>query len=228
MVVANNIDPNVLERFVWGIRGSETRMPFDILFGKHENPKETFRKTTILNDILRENLDKYETLVQTDIDMLIPPNLIAMTHIRAKDIKTCFHCEFRYVGTEEVKKWMLTGYPTIPWTSFGNRKRFCASGSWNGMSSATWRVSGGFNESIFNLGGPDTEFYLRCLKLKINWVRELNCFLSHINHRRRAVPKQGKQNLSTARKYPLNYQWLSNRFEGVSPTIITKIGVNYK
>jgi hypothetical protein len=226
IVAAHNINKDIIDRFIWFAKNSESNLAFDIILGSHESSKETFRKTTILNDILRENLANYNIFIQTDIDMLIPPHLIQYTsHIASTD-NLCFHCNYRYVEAEEADKWTSGPYFSIPWREISLRKKFSASGSWNGLNRTSWIKTHGFNESIYNLGGPDTEFYMRSVKLGIRWLQDNNIPLSHINHKRRSVPKQGKQNMNTAKQFPTNYDWLNNRHAKTSPTILNYTRVN--
>lgn len=226
MVVTNHIDPKIIDRFVWSASNSEKSQPFDIYFGCHSNPNEPFRKTTILNDILREILPTHTYIIQTDIDMLIPFGLINMTMENLKSSNTCYHCNYRYVEDKEVDQWKRCGYQTIPWVEIQKRKLFCASGSWNGMDNLTWRRSNGFCEAIYYLGGPDTEFYRRSIQQGIVWRQDNAQALAHINHKRRSVPKQGKKNLTMSKRYPKDYNWIYRRMDGVSETTITKIKVN--
>jgi hypothetical protein len=227
LVVSNQIGQKTQDQFVWNIKASEPKLPFDLFLGSHSNMNETFRKTTILNDMLRETLDKYDCVVQTDIDMLIPPNLIRITLEHSKVDNLCYHCNYRYVEENEFIKWKTNGWKFIDWVSLVQRPCFKASGSWNGMNSKTWRKSNGFCEAIFNLGGPDTEFFRRCIKLGIDWKQDNGLALSHINHpRRRKIAKQGKKNLEIAKRFPIDYNWLYHREKNICATNIIKIGVN--
>lgn len=226
-IVGNNIDQKIIERFIASISGSEKSIPLDILIGNHENPQEIFRKTTIFNDILREGIRKYKFMIQTDVDMFIPPNLIQHTVNCISERDICYHSEFRYTEPDEIDRWLQRGYENIPWNEILNRPVKAATGAWNGMNIRTWIKSNGFNEEIYNLGGPDTEFNLRSLQLNIRWKREKIFPLSHINHPRRSVPKQGELNMKISKNNPHNYNWLENRHKTTSPTIIQKIKVNY-
>jgi hypothetical protein len=228
IAVNHNIPKEISDRFIWSAKNSEREIPFDLFLGSHEDHMESFRKTTILNDILRKIIDSYNVIIQTDIDMLIPPSIIKRTVECVRGNSNCYHCNFRYVEAKEVDGWNKTGYNTIPWVNIQHRKLFCASGSWNGMSNLTWKRSNGFCEAIFYLGGPDTEFYRRSMKRGILWNQENELPLSHINHKKRSIPKQGKKNLSIAKRYPIDYNWLYRRCDGVSPTKILDIGVNHK
>lgn len=227
MAVSHNIDSDIIRRFIWSLRASETKIPFDIFLGSHKNPKETFRKTTILNDIIRQIINTHPVMVQTDIDMMTPPGLLQSTINFTLTGLHCYHCNYRYVESEEVERWMKVPYRFLPWNEIRKRKTFRASGSWNGMSSLSWLKSNGFCEEIYNLGGPDTEFYKRTSKLGIRWLQDNNFPLSHINHKRRSVPKQGEKNLQLAKSFSIDYNWLKHRKDGVCNSTIERIGVNY-
>jgi len=227
LAVNNNLKTNIQERFIWSLKNSEKKIPFDIFLGGHSKSTEAFRKTTIINDILRKITGSYSFIIQTDIDMLIPPNLIKITMDNLRTNNHCYHVNFHYVESNEMDTWMAKGYGSIPWGEINNRPVFHASGSWNGMSRESWIRSNGFCEAIYYLGGPDTEFFRRSMQRGIVWMQENALPLSHINHPRRAIPKQGKKNLSIAKRYPLDYNWLYRRLREVCETTITKIGVNY-
>lgn len=227
-IVNNNIDNRITERFIASIRGGEREIPLDILIGSHANPNEVFRKTTIFNDILRQGIKEYKVMIQTDVDMFVPPGLIRHTRDVVTNKDVCYHSEFRYTEPEEIDKLLASGYKNIPWKAILTRPCKAATGAWNGMNIKTWIRSNGFNEEIYNLGGPDTEFNLRSLKLNIKWIREKTFALSHVNHPRRSIPKQGQLNMTNAKKYSTDYNWLKNRYPNVSPTIIQKIKVNYQ
>jgi len=215
IAVADNVDPLIVKRFLWGIDSSRSGFPVDVILGRHRNPEKTFSKTTILNDIIRENIKKYEVIVQTDIDMFIPPNLIRATYSHCSRVPGCFHSTFRYAEPKEVdgKK-----YKNLPWKSFSSRTVNYASGSWNGLRNFLWNEFGGFCEAITRLGGPDSEFYLRSKKNGMHWYISNQYPLLHINHPRRAITKQGKKNLSEARKFPADTNWLRKRNKEIGPT----------
>jgi hypothetical protein len=225
IVVNHNVDPKIQERFIWSVKGSAGKIPVDIILGRHTDKNSVFRKTTILNDILRKNIDSYKYIVQTDIDMLIPPHIINNTVSKVQDHVRCFHVNYRYVEAEEVNAWMKLGYASTPWKDISKRPLFRASGSWNGMNRDCWKKSNGFCEEIFNLGGPDTEFYIRTVKNQIPWYKDDSTPLAHINHPRRSVPKQGEKNMTLAGKFKNDFNWLQNRYRGVCETIIEKINV---
>lgn len=220
MTVANSVSADVVDRFVWGAKHSEQNIPFDIYIGDHKDETQKFYKTVILNDILRNILDKYDVLVQTDIDMLIPPNLIKRTLQFCSLRNNCFHCCFHHLNLKEIPNMK---YKHINWNEIKKKKVISASGSWNGMNRDLWKKSGGFSEVIFNLGGPDSEFYMRTRSQGIVWT-VVNTFpLCHISHKRRSPQRRGRKNLSLARKYPKSYNWLRHRNPKVCGTNIKVI-----
>jgi len=217
MVVANNVSKDVLKRFLWACEKSEKVLPFDVIVGNHREPEQKFHKTVILNDMLRSYKGKYEVLVQTDIDMLVPPRLITDTYRYCLRSNDCYHCNYYLIEPKELKDKL---YKDIPWNKIQQRQVRAASGSWNGLCSRMWSESGGFCEAISLLGGPDSEFYMRTRKKNIRWYITSKFVLGHVNHPRRKVKKQGKKNLSIARKYPRDYNWLKNRNNNVGSTKI--------
>lgn len=224
MVVGNNIPQEVIDQFLWGINGSAKAAIRDghwkgnVLVGSHEDSKQKFFKTTILNDILRRSLKTYDVLIQTDIDMIPSPNLISKTLFHCMGSNGCFHSNFIHAERNQLTE----DYSQMPWMDFYKSRKYCsASGSWNGMNSETWKQSGGFSEVISLLGGPDSEFYIRTSKNGINWhVESPFPPLLHINHKRRNLTRQGKKNMKRARQYPNDYNWINNRNEKVCKTII--------
>jgi hypothetical protein len=215
MVAANNVDPKIVKRFLWGVSNSEKKFPFDVILGNHREPTQKFYKTVILNDIIRTFIRKYDVLVQTDIDMLIPPLLICNTYHFCMRRETCYHCNYHLLDLKEIDG---LKYGKIPWVSIRKRKSMTASGSWNGLRNYMWNEMGGFCEAIALLGGPDSEFYMRSVKNNYIWYTTSNYPLCHINHPRRPITKQGKKNLSVARQFPITYNWLKNRNRNVCKT----------
>jgi hypothetical protein len=222
--VANNVNEDIVKRFLWSVKNSAPHLDCDVLLGSHSDEKQMFCKPTILNDILRKHYKKYSVMIQTDIDMLIPPGLIEKTYqFCCKDDK-CFHCNFHYLESNEVP----AHYKKINWKEIKQRKVISASGSWNGLASHMWKKSNGFAECIYNLGGPDSEFYLRTNKNTVEWFVTSAYPLCHVNHPRRSLPRQGKRNMKTARTYPTDYNWWNNRNEKICPTNIQIINVGDK
>jgi len=220
MAVANNIPKPTVKRFLWGIGQSEKKMPFDVVIGQHKDKNQKFYKTVILNDILRQIIKKYDVIVQTDIDMLIPPLLIRNSLQYCMHFDGCFHCNYYLMKPEELKG---RKYKNINWNEIAKRKVRGASGSWNAMRNYMWNEAGGFSEAVALLGGPDSEFYLRSKKRGMHWHVTTQFPLAHINHSRRKVRKQGKRNLAAAKKFPIEYNWLKNRSKSVGPTKINII-----
>lgn len=217
IAVHNRIKSSIVNRFLWAIERSEPEIAFDVFLGKHKKKNQTFFKTVILNDLLRKTIPNYDFIVQTDIDMLIPPGLIRATYQHGLYFDGCYHANYYLVKPKEIKK---CSYKNIPWEKFLKRKPQSASGSWNGMRNNMWDEIGGFCERIISLGGPDSEFYIRSKKHYVNWKIVSDFALGHVNHSRRPVKKQGKKNLKIARSYSNSYNWLKNRNPDVCKSII--------
>jgi hypothetical protein len=167
IVAAQNIPKETINRFNTCIRSSNTKYSYDIKIGSSDEP--VFYKTKILNRLLRECFDHYQVIIQTDIDLIIPPGLINKTFESVVNGKhTAYHHSLRYIDPKLIQDLLYKNYSFSEWVQLPST--FC-SGCWNGMSCTTWKNTRGYNEKMFAWGYEDTEFFNGCdLPIK-----EVNC-----------------------------------------------------
>lgn len=205
IVVAKNISPRIINRFRNSVSESKPDYSYQIILGTSD--EKVFFKTKILNGMLRKCLDNYKLIIQTDIDLIIPPELINHTFetINQKD-KVAYHHVLRYVDfPHEVKRY--SQYPFKEWR--GVKPKFC-SGCWNAMTSNSWRLSKGYNEEMSAWGYEDTEFYHRAMRLGIEWLKMDRYPLVHINHEKRQ-PDRVKENTKRGNLFSDESDWLKGK-----------------
>jgi hypothetical protein len=206
IVVAKGIDQYAIDRFKKCVAESKPSIKYDILIGTSSD--SVFYKTRILNNLLRTNFDKYNVIIQTDIDLIIPPKLIDITFSKTnKGTHTAYHHFLRYIEPIEINNKTYKEYPFRQWSKLP--AKFC-SGCWNGMSCDSWKKTRGYNEDINSWGGDDEELFRRSKRLGIQWIKSQELGLVHINH----PPRQknnSKQNMRFAELYSDETDWFSNK-----------------
>jgi len=212
IVAAQGISKKVITRFRESVAASKPKCICDVMIKCGREKK--FYKTRIINDCLRKTLPKYKVIIQTDIDLLVPPKLIDKTFNMAMgQPSNCFHHFLRYVNPEEIKG---KRYKDFPWHDWVHLKADFCSGCWNGMTGEAWKKSGGLNEDMFAWGAEDTEFYNRSKRKGIRWINCKDFALVHINHPRRQK-KRAKENFEVGRLYSDQTNWLTGDIVRKSP-----------
>lgn len=210
IAVAQNISQDIIERFKSSIKSSSPKYSFDILIGTSDD--KIFSKTKILNSLLRRTIDKYTVIIQTDIDLIIPPDLINETFEKTfnKD-RFAYHHNLRYIEEKEIKKLDYLNYPFKKWIML--ESKFC-SGCWNGMSSKSWIKTKGYNEEMIKWGYEDTEFFNRSRRLGIFWIKTKSYPLVHINHQKRQT-NNVSENTKIGNRYSDQTDWLFTQQETI-------------
>jgi len=204
IVAAQGISKKTIQRFKESIYNSKpTRTPTILV---RSGKEKKFYKTKILNRCLRDMMPKFEYIIQTDIDLIVPPGLINQTcNALKQQPNNCYHHFLRYVDPSEIKG---KRYGQYPWSEWINLKADFCSGCWNGMTSKTWKQTGGYNEQMFAWGAEDTEFYNRTRRKGIRWMNKKSFALVHINHPRRQQRRQ-KENFASAQLFSDETNWLT-------------------
>ena len=210
VAVAEGIDPAIVERFRDSIVQSapRTQVDIDLWVGEREGD---FCKAERLNELVRRNLDKYQVIIQADIDLLIPPGLVdySCSSVRIGH-NLAYHHYLRHVSQAEIEG---ISYPQYRFSEWQKRKSIFCSGCWNAMSPKTWKASGGWNPDMLGWGFEDTEFFQRSKKRGIRWILDLQFGLVHVNHDPR-TPRRVEENREAAARYdPLTVNWLTDRVE---------------
>lgn len=203
IVAAQGIPKKTIQRFKESVFASNpARKPIIMIKSGKE---KRFYKTKILNRCLREAIPKFKVIIQTDIDLIVPPGLINKTCAALKQQpNNCYHHFLRYVDPSEIKG---KKYGQFPWNKWVNLKAEFCSGCWNGMTSKMWKKSGGFNEQMFAWGAEDSEFYNRTVRKGIHWIKKKSFPLVHINHPKRQQ-KRARENGILGKMFSDDTDWL--------------------
>ncbi|MCG3180035.1 MAG: hypothetical protein BIFFINMI_02389 [Phycisphaerae bacterium] len=177
VVVAYKL-PKELERFSTHLTGYrvEAITERDITF----QDDGLFNKAACLNMGLKRLINEgCDIIIQTDVDLIIPPELVDYTALH----------------TGDKHLW-------CPRTTNVRRNP----GAFNALSSANWVRVGGFDERCKGWGGEDNILHTRCRELGIKRVELPNC-LTHIDHPDRVWRKsdRAKQNYSFRLSKQPNY-----------------------
>jgi hypothetical protein len=206
IVAAQGISNETIRRFKQSVRYSSPQHQVDIIIRSGE--EQRFYKTRILNSCLRDTIDKYNVIIQTDIDLLIPPGLIDRTYdALMKQPNNAYHHNLRYIEPIEIEGKQYKDYPWHTWN--GLPHTFC-SGCWNGMMGKTWMKTGGWNEDMFAWSNDDTDLYNRTRLMKIKWIKDARFALVHVNHPRRQ-PNRKKENIAAAKQYDIQTNWITGK-----------------
>jgi len=156
---------------------------------------------------VKKLLDSCQTIVCTDIDILVPPELIDHTSRTASrgrvNVAACY-CRRLCVDDIEPTRWRdWKGLPLRPgW------------GAWNGMSARTWLSLGGWNECFQGWGYEDKELHWRCKQkgIEIHDIRQFP--LINVKGKQRSWRNQ----TATARNKKL-YEDIK---DGQHPSVLTR------
>lgn len=186
MVVAQNIDKKIKNRFQECIIRSKPECTFNIHFlsASDEEVKGPFNKSKILNNGIK-TLTKmnYKVIIQTDIDLIIPPGLIDKTLEIGIQPKTCFYNCHRRIDPKRLPK-LPDEYDKMNWEKLFDKFIFeNANGCWNGMTPESWLESGGYNEYMIEWGREDDVFRTNANRYgNIKFINYNKFCLIHVNH----------------------------------------------
>jgi hypothetical protein len=186
MAVAQNIDLEVIYRFQECIHKSDPSVTYDIhLLGanKKRGKNENFNKSMMLNKGIKKLVPmRYDVIVQCDIDLIIPPNVIDYTYEVAMKERVCCHCNHRRTDPEILPK-LPEEYEKVNWDKLLKLKMEAANGCWNGIQSQYWYDTGGFNEEMIEWGREDDEWRRRSARVGKLPFNDTSKFpILHYNH----------------------------------------------
>ena len=211
IVVAHGIEQEVVDRFVYHFSQSQKRIQVDLKLQHTDDSlieDGWFCKTRALNRLLREAIDDYRVIVQTDIDNLFPVGLLDTAFTAVLNHKNIgFHCCLRHISADEISGKLYDQYPFDEWKK---RKFIFCSGAFNTMSADTWRTTKGYNESIKGWGVDDSDLFWRSKRLGVKWIIDSNTPLVHIAH-----PPRGRRNVEANTSAMNKYSDASNWLTGV-------------
>lgn len=204
IAVAEGIDDKTIERFVSSIEKSNPSVSYTVKICKG-NKSDKFYKTRHLNSALKELIPICEVIIQTDIDLIIPPGLIDEAYKRVKrEPNNCYHHTLRYVEGESIQGLEYSDYPFADWLKL---KWIYNSGCFNAMTSHTWKRSGGYHPDMCDWGNEDTWFMNKCKKKVIKYTCNSDFPLVHINHPPR-TRKNVKHNKKIVKDSDYERDWL--------------------
>jgi len=190
-VVAQNISKESIDRFRGCLEASNPTVSYDLHVLQTNDPeqKKQFNKSKLLNKgikILAKG--QYEVLIQTDIDLIIPPEIVDHSYEVAKSGRFCFHNDMRKVNIDNISGFpkLPSEYDKIDWTIFKKIPFIFASGCWNAMQYEYWWETGGWNEMMIEWGREDDDWRNRTRKrttIKFQDSKKFN--LIHWNHQPR-------------------------------------------
>jgi hypothetical protein len=192
MAVGQFINSNIINRFCDCINKSKPSVSYDIHILKTTDPSQRpdfFNKSKILNQGIKTLCtEKYEVVIQTDIDLIVPPKIIDKSFEVARIENTCFHANHRRIDVDKI----LT-FPTLPdkynemnWDSFLLYFPEPSNGCWNAMRSSSWWNTGGYNENCVNWSREDDDLARRARKFGgIKFIMSNEYALIHVNHAQR-------------------------------------------
>ena len=197
LVIAQNIEKKVVERFCNFANKSKDKHDFDIVIDYGGG--DVFSKSKLLNNNIKRLVESYKYIVQTDIDLIIPFGLVdkSLQVLSNWDNPFIAHCVLRYIKEDAI---LGKEYEEFPWETWKSQDHTYCSGCWNMANSRTWKRSGGWNPEMFGWGAEDTEFRERSRRRGVNWRNIYDYPLVHIHHEPRS-PKRGEENSKLADKF---------------------------
>lgn len=211
LVVAHRIPSSVLERFLSHVCLSNPKVATELVVSKEEPDWQEgmpFNKSRALNSLLREALEKYEVIIQTDVDLIIPPGLIDKAYETVRNYTNlAYHHGLRHIELEEIEGLSYEQYPFKKWQ---HRKAIFCSGCFNAATAATWKKTRGWNEEMAEWGFEDTDMFKRSARLGVRWTVDYAMGLVHINHRPR-TRRNVAANKAAAAKYDDSTDWLKGK-----------------
>jgi hypothetical protein len=207
IVIAQGVAEGVVERFVRSVHLSNPRVPTEIRIDSSA-PSDPFCKAAALNHLLRETLDQYRVVIQTDIDLLIPPGLIDQSYqATLSHDKIAYHHVLRHVFPAEIEGKLYKDYDFKGWQ---NRKAIFCSGCWNAMNAISWKRTGGYHEEMVGWGYEDTYFLEKSKAMGVRWIVDAQFGLVHVNHPNR-TKRNVAENRTVASKYEMRSDWLTGK-----------------
>ena len=192
MVVGQFIDPEIIHRFKKCIDLSRPKVTYDVHIlstnDKGQKPNR-FNKSKILNKGIKKLCNgDYEVVIQTDIDLVVPPGLVDESYRMAMEGKVCYHNNHRRITASKILNFppLPNGYKDMDWEYMKTFAVEASNGCWNAIQSQMWWETGGFNEDCVNYAREDDDWARRSkIYGKILFIVTKEFPLMHINHPQR-------------------------------------------
>jgi hypothetical protein len=202
MVVGQCLPQDLLDRFEACVHKSNPSVSYDVQILKTQDPSQTpmrFNKSKLLNKGIKKFCDTniYDVVIQTDIDLIVPPGLIDKSYEVAMSGRYCYHANHVRVTYQKFK-----GFPSLPeeydnmnWSIFKDMKHEPSNGCWNAIQSSLWWDTGGFNENCVNYSKEDDDWAKRSkIYGKIQFKVSNAWPLVHMNHPQRNINNRRHNN----------------------------------
>jgi len=187
-VVAQNISDSTVDRFRGCLEQSKPTVSYDLHVLRTKDPEQQkqFNKSKLLNKGIKQLAKgQYEVLIQTDIDLIIPPEIVDHSYEVAQEERVCFHNDMRKANIDDISDFpnLPSEYDKIDWTQFKKVPFIFASGCWNAMQYKYWWETGGWNEMMIEWGREDDDWRNRSKKHSGIVFKDSKKFeLIHYNH----------------------------------------------
>lgn len=199
LTIAQNIPKEIIHRYQECVKKSKPSHKVDICFMGSKTPRkknQPFNKCKLLNRGIRK-LHKlgYDFIIQSDIDLIVPPNLIDTTVKLSTERQSCFYNYHRRIDPKDLPK-LPEDYNKINWKKYSKYEPEGANGCWNGMSTEMWMSSGGYNENVIEWG-KDDDIFRRTARIHfgIGFFNYNKFCIIHVNHptRTKDMRKRNRQ-----------------------------------
>lgn len=211
VVIAVNISDNIKNRFLEFLNKSTDITTVVNLVTEEDGDFFTngiFNKSKALNFGIKQLINECSVIIQTDIDMIIPPGLISKTF----ELCTSHDCHIfsRCCNCDKIVN---------NWEYYKNLElREAGYGAWNALAVKSWLDIGGFNEDLYGWGGEDDDLHNRIKRANIPTIILTEYPLVHINHDKRTI-NRSLENFHIRKNFQKT-NWLSTEKEIIRKTVI--------
>jgi len=188
---AYNIEANIISRFTSSYKSSLIELGVDECVSYYPMSDQEclvdgqFSRSKALNSGIKYLMNSCEVIICTDIDMIIPPELIDYSYHKAKQTNNNIFSMARFIDNQKKFNWDLIW--NIPASQSGL-------GGWNAMTIQSWIKLGGWNEELVEWGYEDHELHSRIKSKSIGNITCKSYPLVHINHPVRNQSQTSSQN----------------------------------
>lgn len=180
VVAAQDVPEDDIKRFNGALATDKPNCSYVVeMVQDSPQPNELFSKPIAINQGLKKLLPQCKVVVQTDIDVLIPPGAIDYTFDLISKSK---HKHILWIKSRTLNKFEDT-YPWHKWIKLGVRENM--TGCWLAMKAGDWWHLGGYNEDIWGWGSDDWELATKATGRGFTHVSAYHLPLMHVNHKPR-------------------------------------------
>jgi hypothetical protein len=192
LAIAQGIDLYTIDRFVSCVNQARNKRTIDFYIDNRrplEDQFNKFNKSNLLNMALRKLIKRdYQVIIQTDIDVIIPPRMIDECFDVAMGGKIFFHNDMVRIDpeTDPFFKFLPDTFSKLDWDKYKvimQKHSIDATGCFNIMQRRFWAETGGWNEEMCAHGREDDMFAEVIKKYTdIVYINSKKYPLLHYNH----------------------------------------------